>query len=341
MSIFFKFSGIISLLIIAFLIGCANKQNITISEIIDNSMLRKKPALIFYYQSNTKQYKKMQDIFMSQEIKNILKDSFLFYKIDINEVSYFQELLYSYSKNYFLVLNGDSISSIFISPTNPKILKQRLNNSLQYTFASQIDKFSLLRYDSKMIGNVINSILRLQYLKIKKEISSREFYIKVKETTTKISYFYNNYLLADLSLDINEQANTSFLDQMTTMKHKVYDSLLRKYLLKVNNITMKDFAKVHFECLKHNFEKVKMNDTVRYCFKYKNIGKIPYIIYNVETSCHCTVSEWTKKPVLVNAQDSICVLFSQTSPGAFRKAISIKSNINKELYLEISGEVIP
>lgn len=341
MNNFFKCNNLMFLFILLSFVGCTNNDKITISKIVDNSLSQKKPVLLYLYKGNTLQYKKFQAIFMNDKIQSYIKNSFLYYEIDETKNSYFQELMYSCQNNLFLILHGDSISSIFSSVAIPALFLDKLSNHSKYSFPSQIKKYTLLMYDEQLIDQTINKIFRLQYFKEKKRISLDKFYAEIRKTIDEMPYFYNNYLLADLALDINQNFEGSYFKQMTKMENKVYESLLQDYLLRVNNIPLNGLAKVHYECLKHDFGVFRANDTVCYYFKYKSIGKVPYIIYNVESSCHCTVSKWSRKPIPPNGQDSINVSFTRLSIGKFRKFVNVKSNAGKDVLLEVIGEIVP
>ena len=47
----------------------------------------------------------------------------------------------------------------------------------------------------------------------------------------------------------------------------------------------------------HFFGEKRKGEIINYTFEIKNIGKKPLQIYRVQTSCHCSTTEWTKTPI--------------------------------------------
>lgn len=225
---------------------------------IDNSLKEKRKLLLFLYKENSIPNKRIQVLLQNEKVRSFIKDSMLFYKINIKDNPYFDN-----------------------------------------------------------------------------------FYFGIKQTVKEMPYFYNNYLLATLELQVGKEPDENFLNNLTRMENVVYDSLVKEYYFNKNHISPKEYANVSYEYVTQDLKKVRKNDTVRCYFPFNNTGSVPYIIYNVETSCHCVVPQWTRKPILPNVRDSICVLFSQQSVGKFRKVIKVKTNVEKELALFISGEVVP
>lgn len=77
------------------------------------------------------------------------------------------------------------------------------------------------------------------------------------------------------------------------------------------------------------------------CFKFKNTGNVPLVIYNVEPSCGCTGAEWPQKPVKPGKENEIKLTFDAKEPGVFMKNIDVYGNFEGGLVqLSIKGEVI-
>lgn len=98
-----------------------------------------------------------------------------------------------------------------------------------------------------------------------------------------------------------------------------------------------------FEKETHDFGKVPVGKPVSVDFIFTNTGDAPLIISNIESTCGCTVPEFTTKPVLKGEKGIITVTFNAAAVQAgFTKAVTIKSNArtpSKMLY--IKGEVVP
>ncbi|MEJ5962864.1 DUF1573 domain-containing protein [Pedobacter immunditicola] len=101
-------------------------------------------------------------------------------------------------------------------------------------------------------------------------------------------------------------------------------------------------AEFKFEKETHNFGKIPSNKPATVEFKFTNIGDTPLILTNVETTCGCTVPEYTKTPVKKGDTGIIKVTYNPTGTALpFSKSISITSNAKtptKVLY--IKGETV-
>lgn len=95
----------------------------------------------------------------------------------------------------------------------------------------------------------------------------------------------------------------------------------------------------------YDFGKVRKNEKVSTSFYFKNTGTRPLQILQVQASCGCTVSEWSKAPIAPNAVGEITVTFSpdyrEDIQGVQEKAMLVISNaLNKEVVLVLKGEII-
>lgn len=104
--------------------------------------------------------------------------------------------------------------------------------------------------------------------------------------------------------------------------------------------TEKMDAKASFPETEFDFGMLAYKKPVQHRFVLKNAGATPLIISNVETSCGCTVPEWTKKPIKPNKNGEINITYESDSPGTFRKTITIFYNgVDSPDTLLIKGEV--
>lgn len=101
-------------------------------------------------------------------------------------------------------------------------------------------------------------------------------------------------------------------------------------------------AEFKFDKESHNFGKVVLGTPVSVDFKFTNVGDQPLIISKVETSCGCTVPEYTQTPVKKGGSGLIKVTFNPAgAPLPFSKIVTITSNAKtttKVLY--IKGETV-
>jgi hypothetical protein len=101
-------------------------------------------------------------------------------------------------------------------------------------------------------------------------------------------------------------------------------------------------AEFKFDKESHNFGKVVLGTPVSVNFKFTNTGDQPLIISGVESSCGCTVPEYTKTPVKKGETGIIKVTFNPAGAALpFSKIVTITSNAKtstKVLY--IKGETV-
>lgn len=65
----------------------------------------------------------------------------------------------------------------------------------------------------------------------------------------------------------------------------------------------------------------------------------PLVINGVETSCSCTVLNWTKYPITAGMNGFVLVIFKMKgSTGYVSKDILVKSNANPEI-IHIRGKI--
>jgi hypothetical protein len=103
-------------------------------------------------------------------------------------------------------------------------------------------------------------------------------------------------------------------------------------------------AGFNFEKTIHDFGRIKEEGgKVTYTFKFKNNGKKPIIIKNVQSTCGCTTPEWTKAPIVPGKEGFVSAEFDpHQRPGAFNKQIKVYNNLTTQpIVLEIKGDVIP
>jgi hypothetical protein len=97
---------------------------------------------------------------------------------------------------------------------------------------------------------------------------------------------------------------------------------------------------IYFEKTVHNFGSILKGKDGSIEFVFKNTGKGPLILSNVETSCDCTTLKWPKEPVMPGKTAVIKVVYDTQKMGVFSKTITVSSNaITNKVELTIQGEV--
>ena len=125
---------------------------------------------------------------------------------------------------------------------------------------------------------------------------------------------------------------------------KTFITLILIFTLGTYGLQAQNSATFSFEKTTHDFGRVKEDGgKVNYIFKFKNNGKQPIIIKNVESSCGCTTPEWSKTPVLPGKEGFVSAEYDPIDrPGSFDKQITVHNNITAQpIILEIKGDVIP
>lgn len=101
-------------------------------------------------------------------------------------------------------------------------------------------------------------------------------------------------------------------------------------------------AEFKFEAETHDFGKIALNKPAVYTFNFTNTGDLPLIISKIETTCGCTVGEYTKTPVKKGEKGFVKVTMTPSGIALpFNKAITVSSNARtttKVLY--IKGESV-
>ena len=90
----------------------------------------------------------------------------------------------------------------------------------------------------------------------------------------------------------------------------------------------------------HDFGVYSERETKTCEFVFRNIGKIPFAINSVLTSCGCTSADYMKRPVLPGKTDTIRVSYHGNGflPGYFHQRCCIFANIDESpVCLEIKG----
>ena len=103
-------------------------------------------------------------------------------------------------------------------------------------------------------------------------------------------------------------------------------------------------GRIVFENTSHNFGSniPEKGGTVTNRFTFTNMGDAPVTIQNVQASCGCTTSGWTKQPVAPGEQGYVDATYNPNGrPGSFAKSLTVMNNGDpKQISLTISGVVL-
>jgi hypothetical protein len=89
----------------------------------------------------------------------------------------------------------------------------------------------------------------------------------------------------------------------------------------------------------HDFGLYKEREAKSFDFVYRNVGKIPFAIDSVKTSCGCTSANYVKRAVLPGQTDTIHVIYGGNgfSPGFFYQTVVAYANTENYIILKIKG----
>ena len=76
-------------------------------------------------------------------------------------------------------------------------------------------------------------------------------------------------------------------------------------------------------------------------FEFKNTGKATVIVTNVQGSCGCTATDYTKTPIAPGKSGTVTATYNAANAGAFTKTVSVTTNAETTVkVLTIKGTVV-
>ncbi|TAF77975.1 MAG: DUF1573 domain-containing protein [Bacteroidetes bacterium] len=104
-----------------------------------------------------------------------------------------------------------------------------------------------------------------------------------------------------------------------------------------------NLGEIEFEKISQEFGDIKQGQVVNATFKFKNKGKSPVILSNVQTTCGCTVPQWTRDPIAPGKTAEINATFNSSGKmGQQNKVITVFSNAkNSQTQVSIVCNVVP
>ncbi|MDX2190378.1 MAG: DUF1573 domain-containing protein [Bacteroidota bacterium] len=100
---------------------------------------------------------------------------------------------------------------------------------------------------------------------------------------------------------------------------------------------------ITFEKSTAEFGDIKQGQVVNATFKFKNTGKSPLVLQNVQSTCGCTVPSWPKDPIAPGKSAEITATFNSAGKmGQQNKVITIFSNAKtSQSQVSIICNVLP
>jgi hypothetical protein len=99
---------------------------------------------------------------------------------------------------------------------------------------------------------------------------------------------------------------------------------------------------LHFDKTEHDFGSIEQGIAQKAAFMITNDSDQPLILKKVKGSCGCTATSYPTEPVPAGSTAEIEATFNAKTPGAFRKTVSVFTNLQEEPFiLVIKGTVDP
>lgn len=100
-----------------------------------------------------------------------------------------------------------------------------------------------------------------------------------------------------------------------------------------------DIAKFTTETI--NLGKIKQNVPAKAVFTVTNISSEPLIIEQASPTCGCTISDYTKEPIVAGKTGVINATFNAANVGHFDKHLTVKfAGIDEIKSITLTGDVV-
>ncbi|NJL12273.1 MAG: DUF1573 domain-containing protein [Microscillaceae bacterium] len=105
------------------------------------------------------------------------------------------------------------------------------------------------------------------------------------------------------------------------------------------------FPQLTFVAQQYDFGEIRKGEKITTSFYFKNTGTKPLYLLQVQTSCGCTATNWSREAVAPNAVGEITVIYDsaaqENQEGPQEKALLVISNaLNKEVILLLKGKIL-
>lgn len=101
-----------------------------------------------------------------------------------------------------------------------------------------------------------------------------------------------------------------------------------------------DAIGLQWYAMEHDFKEIPQGVPATAEFKFRNTGKKPVILSNVQASCGCTAPDWPKEPIMPGKDGVIKATYNAAASGAFTKTVTVTAkDIADNMVLRISGTV--
>jgi len=216
--------------------------------------------------------------------------------------------------------NIHTIDSIF---TKPMMVFRFHENYCDLCIQSELDLIRKIMGNENIIGLASYSTLRaLKLTKEKFNIDFPVFSLPMDESELMLPNSLEKTGFPYLFL-----MNTNFQAKHIFLPDKQYSDVSIRYYSLVSNILNQNKSTPEiFDEKVINLGVIKAKKEQEIKFKYTNRLSKPLLIYDVKTSCGCSVAQWDKKTLEKNESSLLTVLFTPESSGYNAKTIMVFYN---------------
>lgn len=176
---------------------------------------------------------------------------------------------------------------------------------------------------------IVSVVGRVSFVSVVKRVS----FVSIVGRVSVVLNVPNNRNIANNRNFSNGEA----LNPLNKM-NKFYSFVFLVLLSACSTTVTRNDASIGFNKEKHDFGTIAYKKEAACTFEFSNTGKSVLIIYDVKTSCGCTVPEWTKEPILPGKKGLLKIKYDAAFPGVFRKTIDVTYNgSGSPVSLEING----
>lgn len=97
---------------------------------------------------------------------------------------------------------------------------------------------------------------------------------------------------------------------------------------KIDSSVIENMTVIKFEKTELDFHLVEEGEVVQGSFVFTNEGKYPLVIYDVNTSCGCTVADYPKGEIAPGEQGTISVKYDSEGSSGMRISKEVTVNAN-------------
>lgn len=102
------------------------------------------------------------------------------------------------------------------------------------------------------------------------------------------------------------------------------------------------YPEITFDETVHDFGEIAQGTNVEHVFTFKNTGRAPLVITDAQSTCGCTVPEYTEEPIAPGETGELLVTYNGSGRNQVTKIVTITANTEKgKEEIKIKAFVIP